>query len=133
MPGLREFAITTTDAHLSSPTQDFIPPEELAKFMAKSGDAAAAQSAQAFEAKGAIKADNIGHKLLSKMGWREGEGVGAGGAGITAPVKSSGVQQDGLGLGAQVSSYMAGRHKARSDPTSHKLCCYFDACWCVVH
>ncbi|MEW5301388.1 MAG: hypothetical protein WDW36_004249 [Sanguina aurantia] len=98
----KTIAVFKTDGSRGHHMQDFIPPEELAKFMAKSGDAAAAQSAQAFEAKGAIKADNIGHKLLSKMGWREGEGVGAGGAGITAPVKSAGVQQDGLGLGAQM-------------------------------
>ncbi|MEW5318373.1 MAG: hypothetical protein WDW38_009598 [Sanguina aurantia] len=122
----KTIAVFKTDGSRGHHMQDFIPPEELAKFMAKSGDAAAAQSAQAFEAKGAIKADNIGHKLLSKMGWREGEGVGAGGAGITAPVlwraagwartwgsvrvyivhntqwvKSSSVQQGGLGLGLQ--------------------------------
>lgn len=29
------------------------------------------------EKRKAIGADNIGHKLLSKMGWKEGEAVGA--------------------------------------------------------
>ena len=35
-------------------------------------------AAEAIEKKNAIQSDNIGHKLLSKMGWREGEGIGAG-------------------------------------------------------
>ena len=30
---------------------------------------------------GAAQADNVGHKLLSMMGWKEGEGLGSAGAG----------------------------------------------------
>lgn len=34
------------------------------------------------------QADNVGHKLLSMMGWKEGEGLGAAGAGQpSAPVQ----------------------------------------------
>ena len=38
------------------------------------------------EARAAIGADNIGHKLLQKMGWKEGKGIGAKEDGRTAPV-----------------------------------------------
>lgn len=51
---------------------DFIPQEELEKFMASCNDAAAQKAAKAAAEKAKIQADNIGHKLLSKMGWREG-------------------------------------------------------------
>lgn len=33
-----------------------------------------------------LTADNIGYKMLAKSGWKEGEGLGSGGIGITAPV-----------------------------------------------
>ncbi|CAN0877860.1 SURP and G-patch domain-containing protein 1-like protein [Linum grandiflorum] len=51
---------------------DYIPPEELAKFMASCNDAAAQKAAQEAAERARIQADNVGHKLLSKMGWREG-------------------------------------------------------------
>jgi splicing factor 4 len=57
------------------------------------------------ESKSAIGADNIGHKLLQKMGWKEGKGVGAREDGNAAPVAAAaaaaGLKQDTLGLGAQ--------------------------------
>lgn len=57
------------------------------------------------EAQTAIGADNIGHKLLQKMGWKEGKGIGAKETGQTAPVAvaaaAAGMKQDTLGLGAQ--------------------------------
>jgi splicing factor 4 len=51
---------------------DFIPQEELEKFMARCNDTAAQKAAKEAAEKAKIQADNIGHKLLSKMGWREG-------------------------------------------------------------
>ena len=51
---------------------DFIPPEELEKFMARCNDSAAQKATKEAAEKAKIQADNIGHKLLSKMGWREG-------------------------------------------------------------
>lgn len=51
---------------------DYIPQEELEKFMATCNDAAAQKAAKEAAEKAKIQADNVGHKLLSKMGWREG-------------------------------------------------------------
>lgn len=43
--------------------QDYIPEEELAKFLTKQGDKAGESRAAELEAKQKIGADNIGHKL----------------------------------------------------------------------
>jgi splicing factor 4 len=51
---------------------DYIPPEELEKFLATCNDAAAQKAFKEAGAKAKIQADNVGHKLLSKMGWKEG-------------------------------------------------------------
>lgn len=56
---------------------DYIPPEELEKFLAKCNDAKAAKAAKATADRAKIQADNVGHRLLSKMGWKEG-GMGGG-------------------------------------------------------
>jgi splicing factor 4 len=74
------------------------------------------------EAQSAIGADNIGHKLLQKMGWKEGKGIGAKEDGRTAPVAAggaaaaaaaaAGMKQDTLGLGAQAH----GAVEASDDP-----------------
>jgi tuftelin-interacting protein 11 len=58
------------------------------------GAAAAAPAAAPFEA----HTKGIGSKLLSKMGWREGEGLGRAGTGIAKPLEA--VQRPkGLGMG----------------------------------
>lgn len=51
---------------------DYIPQEELEKFMASCNDVAAQKAARDAAEKAKIQADNVGHKLLSKMGWKEG-------------------------------------------------------------
>jgi hypothetical protein len=51
---------------------DYIPPEELEKFMSKCNDAKAVKAAKATADRAKIQADNVGHRLLSKMGWKEG-------------------------------------------------------------
>lgn len=51
---------------------DYIPQEELEKFMASCNDAAAQKAAKEAAERSKIQADNVGHKLLSKMGWKEG-------------------------------------------------------------
>ncbi|KAL0379902.1 UNVERIFIED_CONTAM: SURP and G-patch domain-containing protein 1-like protein [Sesamum angustifolium] len=52
---------------------DYIPPEELEKFLSTCNDAAARKAAKEYVDKAKIQADNIGHRLLSKMGWKEGK------------------------------------------------------------
>lgn len=82
--------------------QDFIPPEELARVLSKSKSSVAKAQSEALEEASKIKEDNIGHKLLQKMGWKEGEGLGARGDGIAAPISATGSARDNLGLGAKV-------------------------------
>lgn len=57
------------------------------------------------EAKASIGADNVGHKLLQKMGWKEGKGIGAKGDGRTVPVApgaaAAAAGGNNLGLGAE--------------------------------
>ncbi|NP_001151159.1 gamma response I protein [Zea mays] len=79
---------------------DFIPQEELEKFMARCNDAAAQKATKEAAEKAKIQADNIGHKLLSKMGWREGEGLGSERRGRADPVMAGDVKKDHLGVGA---------------------------------
>lgn len=57
--------------------------------------------AKELQHRNAIQSDNIGHKLLSKMGWKEGQGVGAAGNGMTAPIQAGGMKADNRGLGAK--------------------------------
>ncbi|KAL9244586.1 hypothetical protein vseg_018352 [Gypsophila vaccaria] len=80
---------------------DYIPLEELESFMAKCNDVAAQKAAQEAADKAKIQADNVGHKLLSKMGWREGEGLGGSRKGIADPIQAGNVKKDHLGVGAQ--------------------------------
>ncbi|XP_022876670.1 SURP and G-patch domain-containing protein 1-like protein isoform X1 [Olea europaea var. sylvestris] len=51
---------------------DYIPPEELEKFLSTCNDAAARKAAIECAERAKIQADNVGHRLLSKMGWKEG-------------------------------------------------------------
>ncbi|KAF7835996.1 SURP and G-patch domain-containing protein 1-like protein isoform X1 [Senna tora] len=80
---------------------DYIPPEELEKFLASCNDAAAQRAAKEAAEKAKIQADNVGHKLLSKMGWKEGEGLGGSRKGISDPIMAGNVKMNNLGVGAQ--------------------------------
>ncbi|KAJ7982183.1 SURP and G-patch domain-containing protein 1-like protein [Quillaja saponaria] len=79
---------------------DYIPPEELDKFLATCNDAAAQKAAKEAAEKAKIQADNVGHKLLSKMGWKEGEGLGSSRKGIADPIMAGSVKINNLGVGA---------------------------------
>ncbi|GER57401.1 SURP and G-patch domain-containing protein 1-like protein [Striga asiatica] len=79
---------------------DYIPPEELEKFLATCNDVSAQKFAKEAADKMKIQADNVGHKLLSKMGWKEGEGLGSSGSGMATPIMAGDVKKDHLGVGA---------------------------------
>ncbi|KAA8515700.1 hypothetical protein F0562_018689 [Nyssa sinensis] len=80
---------------------DYIPPEELDKFLASCNDAAAQKAAREAAERAKIQADNVGHKLLSKMGWKEGEGLGSSKSGIADPIMAGNVKLNNLGVGAE--------------------------------
>ena len=51
-----------------------------------------------------IPESNKGHKMLAKMGWKSGEGLGKKGTGVTMPVTISVLEKNkGLGMGAKKS------------------------------
>jgi len=80
---------------------DFLPPEELSKFMNKYK---AMRSGTAWDNSeyqdNKLNQSNVGFKMLQKMGWAEGGGLGSSGQGITAPVGKSGNAAERAGLGA---------------------------------
>jgi len=76
---------------------DFIPKEELNKFMSKKDQDRA--KSEPF-AQHRLDQSNVGHRLLQKMGWTEGSGLGATGQGIVTPIGPAGVKSDALGVGA---------------------------------
>ncbi|KAJ7559595.1 hypothetical protein O6H91_04G092700 [Diphasiastrum complanatum] len=80
---------------------DYIPPEEMEKFLAKCNDAMANKYTKEAAEKAKIQADNVGHRLLSKMGWKEGEGLGSGKSGRSDPVQAGAVKLNNLGVGAE--------------------------------
>ncbi|KAF8022295.1 hypothetical protein BT93_G2445 [Corymbia citriodora subsp. variegata] len=79
---------------------DYIPVEELEKFLSSCNDVAAQKATREAAEKAKIQADNVGHKLLSKMGWKEGEGLGSSRSGISNPIMAGDVKTNNLGVGA---------------------------------
>lgn len=79
---------------------DFLPPDELTKFMNKFK---ALQNGEEYDDSDYVEkkltSENLGFKMLERMGWSEGKGLGQEGGGITAPVGKSGTGADKKGLG----------------------------------
>jgi hypothetical protein len=46
-----------------------------------------------------IGEENIGNKMLQRLGWKEGQGLGAKGTGIVAPIQAEGYVK-GAGIGS---------------------------------
>jgi hypothetical protein len=66
----------------------------------KPGPAAKAKGAAAAAAEEAARGPSKGASLLGKMGWSAGQGLGAQGTGVTAPIATEAYAQ-GVGLGAE--------------------------------
>lgn len=81
---------------------DFLPPDELERFMEtykalKEGREPDFSDYKEFK----LTCENVGYKMLEKLGWKEGEGLGQEGQGITAPVNKGNVSVEGRGLGIE--------------------------------
>jgi len=87
---------------------DFLPPDELEKFMEtyqalKEGRQPDLSDYKDFK----ITCDNVGYKLLMNMGWEEGSGLGPQKQGITAPVNKGNTSLDGAGVGMEKPSNLS--------------------------
>ncbi|NWI43670.1 SUGP1 protein, partial [Picathartes gymnocephalus] len=81
---------------------DFLPPDELEKFMEtfkalKEGREPDYSEYKEFK----LTVENIGYQMLMKMGWKEGEGLGSEGQGIKNPVSKGTTAVDGAGFGIE--------------------------------
>ncbi|CAG5099525.1 Similar to SUGP1: SURP and G-patch domain-containing protein 1 (Homo sapiens), partial [Cotesia congregata] len=80
---------------------DFLPPDELKKFMeqynaVKQGKEPDLSDYKEFK----LKEDNIGFQMLQKLGWTEGQGLGSEGSGRIDPVNKATSRLDSSGLGS---------------------------------
>ncbi|KAI8793425.1 protein rad9 [Biomphalaria glabrata] len=81
---------------------DFLPPEELEKFMEtfkalKEGREPDYSDYKEFK----LTCENMGYQMLVKLGWKEGTGLGAQEQGITKPVNKGNTSVEGRGLGIE--------------------------------
>ncbi|CAN7939749.1 unnamed protein product [Ixodes hexagonus] len=79
---------------------DFLPPEELERFMEKydalkEGRPPDLSDYREFK----LTEQNVGYQMLQRLGWAEGQGLGTDGGGITAPVNKGLQPVDNAGLG----------------------------------
>ncbi|XP_025208195.1 SURP and G-patch domain-containing protein 1-like isoform X2 [Melanaphis sacchari] len=81
---------------------DFLPPDELARFMEKYSALREDREPDLSDYKEfKLKEDNIGFQMLQKLGWSEGQGLGSSGTGIVEPVNKSGSHNENHGLGVE--------------------------------
>ncbi|CAF1595622.1 unnamed protein product, partial [Didymodactylos carnosus] len=105
----REWAVKLTDmARGKHHIGDFLPPDELEKFMEtysalKEGRTPDLSDYKEFK----IQAENIGYQLLEKLGWSEGKGLGKHEDGIVVPVNKGITPVGNSGLGQDRPSELA--------------------------
>ncbi|XP_049603311.1 SURP and G-patch domain-containing protein 1 [Syngnathus scovelli] len=103
MEKTREWAESLTDMGKGKHfIGDFLPPEELEKFMEtfkalKEGRDPDYSEYKEFK----LTVENLGFRMLMKMGWKEGEGLGSEGQGIKAPVNKGTTASNGAGFGVE--------------------------------
>ncbi|CAB1456715.1 unnamed protein product [Pleuronectes platessa] len=101
MEKTREWAESLTDMGKGKHfIGDFLPPEELEKFMEtfkalKEGRDPDYSEYKEFK----LTVENLGFRMLMKMGWKEGDGLGSDGQGIKAPVNKGTTAMNGAGFG----------------------------------
>ncbi|EDO45757.1 predicted protein [Nematostella vectensis] len=82
---------------------DFLPPDELKKFIAKVKQVKGEKGLEDIDlsdyAEFKLTEDNIGYQMLKKAGWEEGKGLGSKGQGITAPIDKGRTPGEIGGLG----------------------------------
>ncbi|XP_037954066.1 uncharacterized protein LOC119684169 [Teleopsis dalmanni] len=84
---------------------DFLPPEELKKFMEQYEAKKNNRQPDLSDYKEyKLREDNIGFQMLQKLGWKEGQGLGTDGAGIVDPVNKGPQREGNQGLGVTSSS-----------------------------
>ncbi|KAK6179001.1 hypothetical protein SNE40_011461 [Patella caerulea] len=103
MNATKEWADQLTDTNRGKHfIGDFLPPQELEKFMEtyralKEGRTPDYSDYKEFK----ITCENIGYQMLQKLGWKEGEGLGPESQGITQPVNKGNTSVDNMGLGIE--------------------------------
>ncbi|XP_025152657.1 uncharacterized protein LOC105185798 isoform X2 [Harpegnathos saltator] len=81
---------------------DFLPPDELKKFMEQYNAVKQGKEPDLSDYKEyKLKEDNIGFQMLQKLGWSEGQGLGSEGSGRIEPVNKATNRLDSAGLGAE--------------------------------
>ncbi|XP_046547637.1 SURP and G-patch domain-containing protein 1-like [Haliotis rubra] len=103
MEATKEWAEQLTDVNRGKHfIGDFLPPQELEKFMEtfkalKEGREPDYSEYKEFK----LTCENIGYQMLQKLGWKEGEGLGNESQGITTPVGKGNTAVEGRGLGIE--------------------------------
>ncbi|XP_076258388.1 uncharacterized protein LOC143195269 isoform X2 [Rhynchophorus ferrugineus] len=94
---------------------DFLPPEELKRFLEKSNALKEGRQPNFSDYKEfKIKEDNIGFKMLQRLGWTEGQGLGQHNAGIIEPINKGAPRENTQGLGLNISDATEGEDEYES-------------------
>jgi splicing factor 4 len=81
---------------------DFLPPDELERFLEKYNALKEGREPDLSDYKEyKLKEDNIGFQMLQKLGWTEGQGLGSEGHGIVEPVNKASSRPENQGLGVE--------------------------------